>query len=232
MLSPMRPRPDHGLSGTTITLFLSLFLLLLAFFLVLNAHSTYDESRADAVLASLGETFADRRGEAEGSYTGGVGNVVMPGRAFLDEVSAIVEAEIPAVVQDRTRRGAVLEARLRADALFEDGSAALRGPRWRLLDRLIAALAAAPKGVKYEMEFIAGSDYDSTESLQQGATPLQGAASSKGESLAMARAGTFARAMVARGAPPAALAIGMDGSGPDRVRLRFRVVDAGPDESE
>lgn len=114
-----------------------------------------------------------------------------------------------------------MEVSVPADSLFEPGLAAVRRPHLRLLDRLVAAMAAPPTGYRYIMEFVTSSDYSTGE------TALGR------ETLALARAGSLARTMVARGAPPAAIAAGVvprDGAGPDTARFRFSLVEARPAE--
>lgn len=209
-----------GLGGANVSLFLSLFLLLLAFFIVLTSLSSHEESKAEAVLRSLEKTFSTSAtsrpdpAPLQGVYTGARGSFLGEARSFIDEAGAILESEIPAVRIDRPLPGRLMHARLRAAALFEDDGAILRSSRTALIDRLVAALAAAPPGLTFEVEFLVGSDYDSTNN------------SPSGQTLQMARAGAFARAMVARGAPPASLAVGLEPGDTDWVRLVFRVVDA------
>lgn len=213
-------RSGAGLGGPNVALFLSLFLLLLAFFIVLTALSQQEDAKAQAVMRSLERTFSSaavirsETGPLEGVYTGSRGSVLGETRSFIDEAGAILESEIPAVRIERPLPGRLMQARVRTAALFADDGATLRRSRDALIDRLVAALAAAPPGVAFEVEFLIGTDYDSTNNPPSGQT------------LSMARAGAFARAMIARGAPPASLAVGLEPGDTDWVRLVFRVVEA------
>ena len=53
---PPKPRTDAD-KGNSLTLFLSLFLLLLAFFILLNSMSTLEEGRSTEVMESVKEAF-------------------------------------------------------------------------------------------------------------------------------------------------------------------------------
>lgn len=205
-------------SSASVALFLSLSLLLLAFFIVLNALSTTEESRVRAVMDSLSRTFSDGVRPEGARFTGTVGDVVDDTRPFEAVLADMVVTAVPAATVRQTRINGVTEVTMRADALFEDDGTALRGPRHGLLDRLVAALATVPPGVAITMEFTLGTDYDSRKT--GGAGDEAGfAARQRG------RAAAMAEALVKRGVTPAAMAVGLEPGLGDRARMRFRVVD-------
>src|SRR3546814_12776738 len=77
-------------------LFLSVFLLLLAFFILLNAISTFEETKSRAVMDSMSSTFrsaADARGSAE-SYVSNLGTRPTPAEV-LEAMGRIWRAAIP-----------------------------------------------------------------------------------------------------------------------------------------
>src|SRR3546814_1865237 len=90
-------------------LFLSVFLLLLAFFILLNAISTFEETKSRAVMDSMSSTFrsaADARGSAE-IYVSNLGTRPNPeevleamGRLWR---TAIPVAHVEVVTPGRTR---------------------------------------------------------------------------------------------------------------------------------
>ncbi|MCZ6606840.1 MAG: hypothetical protein O7A64_04130, partial [Alphaproteobacteria bacterium] len=87
--------------------------------------------------------------------------------------------------------GRVMRVVMPADALFLLGGTEIRPARFPLLDRLVAALSGRPPGVRFDMEFLIGSAYTPDNDL-----PLR-------QTLEMARAGAFARAMLSGGTPTA-----------------------------
>ena len=90
--------------------------------------------------------------------------------------------------------GRVMRVQMETDAMFEPGGTGIRAARLAMIDRLIAALSGRPRGFHFDMEFMIG---------------IAGQGLPEGQTLAVARAGEFARELMARGVPPDALAIGV-----------------------
>lgn len=219
MDGPASTRRADPLGMGSIAQFLSLYLLLLAFFIVLNSLSTFETVRAGAVMESLSTTFQGQGVPgAVSTFTGTEGSVVADARAFQREITDIFQTELPVAEIRVTEPGRSMEAEFRADALFDDGAVEMRRPHWRLADRLAAALTSAPAGLAYEMEFRHGSDYDSIRT--RAGDSLAGA-----DVLPAARGAAFARFMVGRGTPPRSLGVGIEAGRSDRVRLVFRLID-------
>lgn len=209
----------HGWAGTrhaSLSLFLALYLMLLAFFIALIAHSTFEEQRSTRALESLNATFQRFASTSLGRFTGDAGVVVAEARAFKRTVGGLFEAAIPAAKVEEIGRGALLEVTVPTESLFEPGLASVRRPHLRLLDRLVAAMGAAPEGYRYIMEFLTASDYSTSEP------------SGARETLPLDRAGSLARTMVARGAAPDMILAGVstrDAAGPDEAVFRFSLVE-------
>lgn len=193
----------------TATLYLSVFLPLLAFFIFLNSISTFHAVRAKAVMDSLATTFSTLLPRDEREFAGANGNVVAA-REFFDTVEGVFETAIPAAKVRTIQPGRVMQVTLRADALFLPEKADVRPGQSALLNRLVAALSAAPPGLRYEMNFLAGSPAGD-------GLPI-------GEDLAVARAGALAREMLRRGAPPTAIVIGIAPGDASAARAVFRVI--------
>lgn len=257
------PMAPSGAAGTgargVVTLYLSVFVILLAFFIVLYALSQSEPQQVHQVVSSVTETFRDRGqpGQALGMQPPAGAERLVPDGAegkpfslFLPGMRAtpvpqtrvdpqspyqrqLADAVVAAIPGARLLMLADdgMEARMRVDALFFAEKAQIRPGREELVDRLVALLANPPPGLAYSMEFRVGTDYDSTKSLlgdMVGVSPAAESADARVAgrarmALALARAGAFARAMVARGAPPQGLAVGVDPGAPDEVRLVFRL---------
>ena len=223
----MMTRPGEPMSGGTrrptssasLALFLSLSLLLLAFFIVLTTLSSTEEGRVSAALESLSRTFADGQLPRGTPFSGDTGAVVGDLRPYEAELADLVATVVPAAEIHQTSADGESEVLFRADALFEPDGAALRPARLELIDRLVATMSSVPSGVALTMEFTLGTDYDSSK---MSASPD---GSVGAEVLQRVRAVGFAQAMLARGVPPAAFAVGLDPALGDQVRMRFRVLD-------
>lgn len=198
-------------SKRTASMFLSVYLLLLAFFIVLNSISTFQEVRAQAVMDSLTSTFATllpSRSTTNPSQTGRL----LGARETLKKLGEVFETAIPAAKVRVVQAGLLLQVTLPVDALFLAEKPDIRPAQGALLNRIAAALGSPPGGVRYEMVMLLGSTY-----AEGGGLPI-------GETLAMARAGTIGREMMRRGAAPETVAVGIEAGDPMIARVLFRVL--------
>ncbi|GAA0603038.1 hypothetical protein [Caenispirillum bisanense] len=211
---------QSGKRHTSLSLFLALYLMLLAFFITLLSLSTFEEDRQTRAVDSVNAAFNRFETTSLGRFTGDAGLAVQEARSFHEELEGLFEAAIPAVKITHRSQGRVMEVDLPVEALFVPGEARLREPHLRLLDRIVAGLSTAPRGYRYVMEFVTGSDYPTGELL-----PLA-------ETLAMARAGVLARTLVERGAPPAAVVVGVSPLEAGRARMTFTMADEAADRPD
>jgi outer membrane protein OmpA-like peptidoglycan-associated protein len=200
--------------GRNIVQLLALFLLLLSFFILLNSLSSFETKRARSVIGSLNGTFAGRETANPAGPFIETGNRTAVER-FQSALRAALLTAVPAARLARSEDGRQIEAHFAMSELFSGGEAALRPDRERLLRGIAAALRDRPADLRFDVELLLGSGADGT------------APNAAGEALTRARAGVFARALVARGAPKDAIAVGIGGGAPGEVLLRFRVRDAG-----
>ena len=202
---------EHSQGKATTGLFLSLYLVLLAFFIMLVSISTVEQVKTKALRDSLSSTFAgDPLRLAESMVVSRTGDVVAA-RDFHGRVGQVFEAAIPAAQIKVIKQGDLMQVSFAADDLFLPNRAELRTAQAALLDRLIAAMANPPQGSRYDMELLIGSP-----AADDGSLPI-------GETLESGRAGAFAREMVRRGALPDRIQIALDRGDPTQVRLRFHV---------
>ncbi|WP_242520079.1 hypothetical protein [Rhodospirillum rubrum] len=213
---------DHdgnaGLGGGH-SLFLSLYLLLLAFFIALVSVSIPEQPRAQAVVDSLTKTFSRfALARTDGMISERDAQAAAAGR-FVAEAGALFQADLPGAQASRLAGGEVLDVILRADLLFKPNEAALIAGRSAFLDRLGATLLSAPAGTYRHLE-IALSTGGASDA------PLPGA-----ESLEQRRAATLAGALRARGVRPTGLAVGLVPGPLGLVTLTFRLLPM-PGEGE
>ena len=221
--------PREGSGGSTVSLFLGLYLLVLSFFILLVTISTREELKTQAVMDSLTSTFRTILPPSTDltAFSAKEGELVI-GQRFQEQITKIFTTAMRVIKVEIVQPGRVMRVVMPADALFLTGGTEIRPARVPLLDRLVATLSGRPPGVRFDMEFVIGSAYTPDNDL-----PLR-------QTLEMARAGAFARAMLARGVPPDSISTGLKpGSredvtiwfyvrNPEEMRLRFEAADEPP----
>ena len=175
-------------NDTTVLQFLSLYLLVLAFFILLVTISTVDKTKVDAVVDSIKSDAEQDKRES---------GPILAGQVFQDKTTELFATALGVQKIEIMQLGKIMRIQMTADALFEPEKATTKKSQQPLMDRVIAALSSRPPGYQFDMEFVIGSAYSSGQNL-----PTQ-------QTLEMRRAGAFVREMLSRGAPPDAVSIGM-----------------------
>jgi flagellar motor protein MotB len=191
---------DEGSPYSTI---LGLYLLILAFFIVLVSLSSIEETKARAVLESLSETFSSADRDPSGSATGEDGGLAarnLVQQEIADTVSALLRIARIEIVKP----GRLMRVALPASAVFNDHRVAVRASAYPLLDRIIASLSNPPAGVRVDLEFAL-------------------AESTSEPALTARRADSFARGMLAHGAPPDRISVAIVAQPPGQSWMTFRI---------
>lgn len=199
-------RPD------LIPIFLGLFLLVLAFFILLVSISTFEQVKSDAVMDSLTSTFTTVLPPTADpvEFNAKDGNI-LAGEAFQQQITTTFSTAIQVEKVDVVQPGRLMRMQLRSNQLFIEGSFDLREDRLPLIDRIIAVLSNRPPGLRQDMEIIIGSDVTDEIML-----PV-------GETLETRRVGGLAKTFVSRGAPPDSVAVGIEQGDPQRISFWFWV---------
>lgn len=205
-------RQQTGVHNRSTTIqFLSLYLLVLAFFILLVSMSTPENIKSKAVMDSLNSTFASvRQPRTELTvFTSRAGRFIGADE-FQDRIDGLFAAALGVEKVEIVAPGRSMRVVMEADALFHSGAIEIREAQIPMIDRIIASLNGRPPGLRFDMEFIIGSAVTAAGELPAGQT------------LPMARAGSFVREMLARGAPPDAISIGLQGGG-GKITMWFYV---------
>lgn len=206
----------RGNAGAGMMSVLSLFLLLLAFFILLNSLARFETTRTQAILGSLYATFntldPDGAEREFGSFVG----LLAAADALEGELGGRLRTVLEAGRFDLVGDGEVVGLDVAVEDLFDADGAAL--PR---LDAFAAEVAAArgtvPAGYRAEVEVV----------VPAGTGPIDRRDSATLQR-AIAVAGEVVRALDRAGIADRALMAGI-GSGPaGRIRIEFRIVDATP----
>lgn len=200
-----------------ISTLVSLFLLLLVFFIVLFSISQVHQQRLDAVLTSIDDAF--------GRLPSGLGLITRPPpsdedatpEGFVRAVGMLVSGFSPLAESGHLAPGGtLLEIDLASQQVFQGDSDKLQPAAAAILDRLAVLLQRRLPGRHYHLTLRA-------------VTP---AAVGADTGLAGARLAGFAAALFAKGCPPDALAIGLEAGRQEALRLDFSLVGAPPAEAE
>lgn len=183
---------------------LSVYLLLLAFFVVLNSISHVEAARKRAVSGSLNETFAvdGRPAERTVLFTSDAGNAPSDA-AMLARVGELIRTELALVQARDVIPGRLMQVTLPASSLFAPGQEAIDPLRRPLIERVARILADTPAGMRYDVDIVVG-------------------AAGSGQ-LATRRSAWLASIFAAAGAPPRSVAAGTDRQFPGKLTLTFHV---------
>ena len=148
----MPPREKHD---PILLQVLSLYLLLLAFFILLNNISNASAARGRLVTGSLNSAFsgADRETESPAVFTARFGNFLSdPG--FQARLSALVETDLALARFRAIEAGRVMVVRMPYDELFETGIAQLRFNRLPFLRRVARMISDRPTDARFELDIL------------------------------------------------------------------------------
>lgn len=197
----------QGGGNGSIVLLLSLFLLLLVFFIVLNGQTVQHAAKARAVIHSIEQRFTidPRLKEGMDPVASRSGTVFAAER--LAQVGDLFATAVAVVKVTEVRPGRLLEVRIPEDALFRPGTAEILPQRQGLIDRVAESLRQTRTGERIELDALLAISPDRPS---QPPGPVE-------------RAGALARALVAVGAPPAAVTVGIERGLPGTARLLFSI---------
>ena len=212
------PAPAGPPEDKSIILMLGLYLLVLAFFILLVTISTLEEVKTQRVMDSLVSTFSSAIPPTTDltAFQSKEGDI-LAGQQFQQEITGIFSTDIRVEKIENVQPGRLMRVLLDADSLFLEGSAQIRASNTPLLDRIVTALSSRSYNTRYDMEFVIGSRFDKDRSM-----PI-------GQTLEMARAGQFARDLMVRGAPPDSISVGLVPGDQNEINIWFYVrgVDEG-----
>ena len=191
-------------------LFLSLFLLLLSFFALLNALATVEETKARDVLTSLAATFRSAV-EPETSAEIRISSLEATSSPedLLKELERLWVKQVVVAKAKVLSPGQDIQLVLPANELFLGGEAIVRSDRKDLIRNVARTLSVQAAGFTIHVQIVLGSEAISEEQLQQK------------ETLAMARAAAFAVALLGFGAPEKGISIGIRRGDRSKIRMRF-----------
>jgi hypothetical protein len=192
--------------------FLALYLLVMVFFIVLVSISSVERIKSEKVMDSVSSAFSPTSpaGAVPTAFPENQGKPTA-GYLFQRQLADLFTQQLRIVDIRVVKPGSLMQVVLPADSLFHTDSADIRKFRDLLLDRIVAEISRRPPGLHFGMEFEIGSPSTAGNILPATAT------------LEIKRAGTFAREMLARGAPPDAISVAIRPGDPRNIKLTFLV---------
>jgi len=172
----------------TMGLFVALYLILLAFFIMLNAVSEQASSRAEAAVKSVNATFHEANQPKNKPTIDPSAQDVAANDVVLRKISRAFLAEMEIKGRFSTAGGNVFEVQFPADYLFERGSMRVRTDMNPFLDQLIKAVAQSPVSKKQQVAIMFGSGAGSVDREM-----------TRSQEIAVRRAGSIARYLRQKG---------------------------------
>lgn len=205
---------EHSAGGSTIALFLSLFLLILAFFILLVTISTIEDVKSKAGKDSLSSAFKSIAPPTTNptEFASKDGDFIA-GQQFQEQIDGIFATELQVAKVEVVQPGRLMRVKFPTNNLYVGKTAEINSSAFALLDRIVATLSAPPPGLRFDMELVIGSPYAPKLGL-----PIE-------QTLEMARVGSFARIMTERGLPPGRVAIGIMPGNTEDVTIWFYTRD-------
>jgi len=195
-----------------LPVFLGLYLLVLAFFIMLVSISTFEKVKSTAVMDSLSSTFTKvlPPTATPTDFSAKDGDVIA-GEAFQEQISNIFTTAVQVDKIEVVQPGRLMRLQMPVSALFQEGKPQIRDDMLPLLDRIIASLSNRTPGLRQDMEVVIGTPVtkDIVLPIEQG--------------LEMARVGEFARTIKQRGAPPDSISVGIKSGDPATISIWFWV---------
>jgi len=205
-------QPGNEAANASLAVYLGLFLLVLAFFIVLVSMSTIEKVKSNAVKNSLTSAFSSILPPTTNPATFlSLEGEILAAPQFQAQIGELFSTAIQVAKVEVVQPGRLMRVVVPVESLFGESKTQVKPEQYPLLDRVVATLSGRPPGLRFDMEFVLG-----TRAATGRALPLD-------QTLEMARAGAFAREMARRGAPPDSVAIGLTAGDASEAVMWFYV---------
>ena len=199
---------EHDTSMQTAALFVSLYVVILAFFIMLTSNAQFNVEKSKRVTESINKAFSMEMESDIQPFIESAGNQVSATQMF-DEIREMITVEINIEEQKILQDDRHMELRIPVGALYNKGQTDFRSDRQFLMKRLVATME------KWRDEKIISVD------IMHGVkTPTKEVQHGSG-TLPVKRMGQMARYLENAGVPPHLLAVGIIQGEPEEVVMSF-----------
>ena len=195
---------------STFFLFLALYLIVLAFFILLVSFSTLEDVKSKTAMKSLTATFSTVLPSTDPTALQSEDSSAA-GQAFQEQVTGIFATSLQVAKVEIVQPGKLMRIIVPTEALFQPNESIVRKSQTALLDRIIATLSGRPVGMRHDLELVMGSRFVKDKDL------------STERSMELRRADAFVREMLSRGVPPDSVTVGVKPGNPDQIIMWFYV---------
>lgn len=194
----------------TTGLFVSLYLIVLAFFVVMNSISNQDQNKVNAAQESVTRAFKNLY-EPEADFVDATANIdsETPNDEFYDQIAGVFASLVGFEGRFPTSGGNILRVEFNSNDLFEDQSKEFRDNQKVFLDQLAVFLSEGRVSEKREMEIV----------MSSGKTFPEGPA--YWDDTNILRAGAFVDRLKKLGVEENKLSIGITKGKKDKITLTF-----------
>ncbi|MBL4838005.1 MAG: hypothetical protein JKY34_10550 [Kordiimonadaceae bacterium] len=176
-------------SDPTMGLFVALYLILLAFFILLNAVSNQAFQRAEAAIESVNASFNDVAKVRDPQINiDPTVELHASNNPVLKKISQAFFVEMELQGRFSSAGGGTFEVEFPADVLFQRGSFRVKAGMTGFLDQLLAAVKKPLNGEKQQVAFMFGSGIKPVDRIM-----------TRSQEIAVRRAGSLARYLISQG---------------------------------
>lgn len=200
---------ENGESSNVHYFFISLYMVILAFFILLNNISVINQQRQKDALGSVHKTFSDGSNfvlSVDGIFSSG-GNLPSISNYF-SSVASIAKDEFSLVDTDILEFGDHIQITLPVSELFEDDSYEISRNKKGFITRLSREISTLNQNTRVEVEFVFNND--STAGGESAAIPPN-----------VYRSGVLARTLINFGVPEKNIIIGLEHGKEGKVAMNF-----------
>lgn len=208
-------KPSVTLNDPSVSLFLSLYLILLAFFILLSAVSSISAGKSAAAVGSVNAAF---RSDTPAEVLTGDSILLVRGAGQLDRnllgsVRANFTSAFPNDEVVETIVGTAVRFVVAADRVFQPGSSVVHEDAGDLLEKLAVSLETSALGFRNEVEVVLRTGPD-----------LHSIGGPERRQL-IERAGALAREIVSKGVHARSVQVGLRAGTPGTIAFSFRQTD-------
>lgn len=211
-----RSERDQPSPSNTAALFVSLYVVVLAFFIVLAANSQFDVEKTKTASQSVRKAFSTELETDVSVPLPSIGNELSVTQ-FFEEMQKSIQSVVPISEMEVVTDGQTMILKMPVTSLFNRDDPHLRHDRRDFYNRLVEPVRKWRSGVELHLSFLHGTE----KPAQHGATAFS--------SLEISRTGNFARFMENKGASPHSLSIALEQGNAGQLTFIFdvRAFDAG-----
>lgn len=202
--------PKSSVSGQDAStgLFVSVYLLLFAFFVVLNSISNQKVARVGAAIESINSSFSKQFSPpADAIDIISDPEAVAPADPFLADVQGLLSSVLVIDGRFTSTGGNSLEAEIDLTSVFQGNSSDFSPEFYQFLEAVVSLILSREAGERREIEFLFPEPSTGQRRIY------------------IERASRIAQELLNRDVPPTAITVGFRGQSGNRVRAVFRSLE-------